>query len=541
MSSPAKGVDQSPNSPEKVVGKSVESVKGQVGSERPEVGSHDTGGNQQSDGGQSSLCSITERTLANIKRLQENVTSSGTGVTMVSTSAGVSTVWVGNHQNSENVVQQPQGSPCPIQLELTSPPPTTSSAGLATPPQSPLPCISPSLSSSFNALVTIDPSWQSSKKSLRERNAVMCNNALMADVYFNVGAETNSAPKKFPAHKYVLATGSTVFYAMFYGGFAEVVDVVQVPDVEPVAFLNMLKYLYCDEISLCNDNVLATLYCAKKYIVPHLAKECVKFLESRLTAKNACVLLSQSRLFEEPELMERSWEVIDAQAELALLSESFADVDFDTLKLVLSRERLNCKETVVFQAAQDWASTECKRRSLEDTSEKRREVLGNAMQLIRFPAMCVQDFADEVVKTDILTLQETTDIFLHFTAKEKPDLTYPSNPRVGLQKQVCHRFQSSAYRSNQWRYRGRCDSIQFCVDRRIFIIGFGLYGSSNGSSDYTAKIELKSQGRRSPLGENSCRFVSDGSSNTFHVSIKKQFDFIFNNAILIIRIRLELD
>lgn len=59
--------------------------------------------------------------------------------------------------------------------------------------------------------------------------------------------------------------------------------------------------------------MLATLYAAKKYIVPHLARACVNYLETSLTAKNACLLLSQSRLFEEPELMQRCWEVIDAQ------------------------------------------------------------------------------------------------------------------------------------------------------------------------------------------------------------------------------------
>ena len=57
----------------------------------------------------------------------------------------------------------------------------------------------------------------------------------------------------------------------------------------------MLKYLYCDEIDLNNDNVLATLYAAKKYLVPALANACVNFLERSLTAKNACLLLSQAR------------------------------------------------------------------------------------------------------------------------------------------------------------------------------------------------------------------------------------------------------
>ena len=45
-----------------------------------------------------------------------------------------------------------------------------------------------------------------------------------------------------------------------------------VPDVDPDAFLAMLKYLYCDNIQLKPDTVLATLYLAKKYIVPHLAR-----------------------------------------------------------------------------------------------------------------------------------------------------------------------------------------------------------------------------------------------------------------------------
>lgn len=87
------------------------------------------------------------------------------------------------------------------------------------------------------------------------------------------------------------------------------------------------RYLYCDEIQLEADNVLATLYVAKKYIVPHLARACVNYLETSLTAKNACLLLSQSRLFEEPELMARCWEVIDAQVCEPLDSMNLEDIN----------------------------------------------------------------------------------------------------------------------------------------------------------------------------------------------------------------------
>lgn len=275
------------------------------------------------------------------------------------------------------------------------------------------------------------------------------------------------------------------------------------------------RYIYCDEIDLAADTVLATLYAAKKYIVPHLARACVNFLETSLSAKNACVLLSQSCLFEEPDLTQRCWEVIDAQAELALKSEGFCDIDFQTLESILRRETLNAKEIVVFEAALNWAEVECQRQDLALSIENKRKVLGKALYLIRIPTMALDDFANGAAQSGVLTLNETNDIFLWYTASKKPELQFVSKARKGLIPQRCHRFQSCAYRSNQWRYRGRCDSIQFAVDKRVFIAGFGLYGSSCGSAEYSAKIELKRQGV--VLGQNLSKYFSDGSSSTFPV------------------------
>ena len=275
------------------------------------------------------------------------------------------------------------------------------------------------------------------------------------------------------------------------------------------------RYLYCDTIEPEADTVLATLYAAKKYIVPHLARQCVQFLETSLSAKNACILLSQSRLFEEPELMRRCWEVIDAQAEEALASECFTEIDYNTLEMVLARETLNAKEVSLFEATVHWAEAECARREMQPTPENKRRVLDNALHLIRIPAMKLEEFADTAAQSGILTMREINDVFLYFTAKKKPQLPFISHPRRGLQPQRCHRFLSSAYRSNQWRYRGRCDSIQFSVDKRIFIGGFGLYGSSNGAAEYKVKIELKRNGIL--LGKSHTKFYSDGSSSTFPV------------------------
>ena len=56
-----------------------------------------------------------------------------------------------------------------------------------------------------------------------------------------VGSKHNM--QRIPAHKYILATGSTVFYAMCYGGLANASSEEEIPDVEPVAFLNLLRYV----------------------------------------------------------------------------------------------------------------------------------------------------------------------------------------------------------------------------------------------------------------------------------------------------------
>lgn len=355
--------------------------------------------------------------------------------------------------------------------------------------------------------------WQASQACVRDRNAVMFNNPLMSDVTFRVGA--GGTEKTFPAHKYVLATGSSVFFAMFFGGLADEMKEVEIPDVEPTAFLNLLRYLYTDEIQLEADNVLATLYAAKKYMVSHLAQACVNFLETRLSARNACVLLSQGRLFEELHLMQRCWQVIDAQAEEALRSEGFSDIDHQTLDSILSRETLNAREASIFKAAMRWAEAECRRQDLELTAENKRQVLDSSLYLVRIPTMNLEEFANGPAQCGMLSAQETTNIFLHYTASNKPDLQFSTKHRKGLVQYCVHRFQSSAYRSNQWRYRGRCDSIQFSVDKRIFIVGLGLYGSSNGSAEYLVRVELKKNGLL--LSQNVTKFKSDGSSNTFPV------------------------
>lgn len=75
---------------------------------------------------------------------------------------------------------------------------------------------------------------------LKGRFSVLFNKDYLSDVQFIVGID--SGTRRFPAHKLVLSTGSSVFNTMFYGSLPETSGVIDVPDVEPAAFLQLLRY-----------------------------------------------------------------------------------------------------------------------------------------------------------------------------------------------------------------------------------------------------------------------------------------------------------
>ena len=305
----------------------------------------------------------------------------------------------------------------------------------------------------------------------------------------------------------------------------------------PLLFL-FSRYLYCDEIPLEPDNVLPTIYAAKKYIIPHLERACVEYLEANVDASNACLLLSHSRLFEEPELTERCWNFIDSQTEKALESGSFTNVDYATLKHILRRDTLCTDETVVFEAAIRWAKTECTRQGRDTSPQQCREVLGKALYLLRFPTMTADDFAEKVGKSGLLNMQETNDLLFYYIEKEKSKVPFPTARRTGIPCPTgcdtelfrvirrCRRF-PHLNQTLEWNYSGEaCDSIQFSVDKAISLLGFGVYGSKGARATYQVTIELKFQGvqlrkRCHPL---SC----DGSNKTFPVHFDRPFRIAAN-------------
>lgn len=81
--------------------------------------------------------------------------------------------------------------------------------------------------------------WQATKTTVKERFAFVFNTETLCDVHFIVGRDNTR--QHIPAHKFVLSVGSAVFDAMFNGTLATHAEEIDLPDVEPAAFLALLK------------------------------------------------------------------------------------------------------------------------------------------------------------------------------------------------------------------------------------------------------------------------------------------------------------
>ena len=175
-------------------------------------------------------------------------------------------------------------------------------------------------------MAVVEENWQTKCSSIADRTTFVFNTTFLSDVKFVVPASSveRGSKKVIPAHKFVLAISSPVFYTMFYGQMAETTDSIEVPDCDYESLLEMFRYLYSDKVNLSGSNVMQVLYLANKYMVPSLAEKCAKYLRRNLQASNVFSILPHAQNFADKDLKDRCWKVIEKQTEEATTYQEMA-------------------------------------------------------------------------------------------------------------------------------------------------------------------------------------------------------------------------
>lgn len=182
--------------------------------------------------------------------------------------------------------------------------------------------------------------WQISRHDIKSRGQYLLETGKWADCHFLVGQEPNH--QMLAGHKLILAMASPVFEAMFYGGLAEKNDPIPILDLDPSAFKSLLEYIYTDKISINSvDKACELCYGAKKYMLPHVVEQCIKFLWSDLCPKNVCRAYEFAKLFEEPSLMEKCLQIMCTKTIDVIQDSSFEDVELSTIITILDQDVLN--------------------------------------------------------------------------------------------------------------------------------------------------------------------------------------------------------
>ena len=357
----------------------------------------------------------------------------------------------------------------------------------------------------------------------------MLNNDRLSDVKFIATKSNGQSESKqvIPAHKFILAIGSPVFEAMFYGELAETKDTIELPDCDNESLLELFRYMYSDEVNLSGSNVMGVIYLAKKYMVPSLTDKCMEYLKEKLDPSNVFIILPFAQKYEDKTLVDGCWNVIDEQTEAAVNSDGFEMIEKSLLEGVIARDNLKIKEVALFQAVVRWATKQCEKQGLVADGKVKRRIIGErAIKAIRFPLMTIEEFASVVIDTNLLTTEETNGLFKFFAIpRHSAPVEFPKNerrPRIVR----CERFGSV---NGKWHYGTYRDYLGFTVDRDIELHGISLFGSENNS--YKVTLEVKNADNNTTMVSKSETYPSDILPSKRHRYYG--YEVLFDSAVLL--------
>ena len=333
-----------------------------------------------------------------------------------------------------------------------------------------------------------DDFWHSTTRStIRERCKSIFNQDLLSDVKFVVrDSKGGSESKNIPAHKFVLAISSPVFYTMFYGELAETKDSVEISDCQYESLLELFRFIYSDAANLTPDNVMQLMYLAKKYMLPSLADECSAYLQENLDGSNVFTVLPDVQKYEEKDLLDQCWKVIEKETEEAVKSDGFETIERSVLEEMVEKDSLNIKEVELFKAVDRWADKHCEKQGLVAEGSVKRRILGERIvKGIRFPLMKEKEFASVVLKCDILCKKEICDLVGYYNSVLDTSVGFCETKRAGSFEKIS-RFGSLA---TGWEYfPDRPQYLGLTADKNIKLYAIRLFGK--GSSEYSVTLKV---------------------------------------------------
>lgn len=199
---------------------------------------------------------------------------------------------------------------------------------------------------------------------------------------------------RLPAHRLVLASCSSYFRALLYGGMRESKQQeVTLQDTPLRAFQLLLRYIYTGQLKLAGLQecvVLEVLELAHQYGFLELESGVSAYLERVLGVRNVCRIYDRACLYQLAPLARACRRFADRHAPAILLSDSFRQLSPSVLEEMIGRDSFFAPEVDIFRAVCAWAS--------HNPTVDPRQILNK----VRLPLLTVQELLNVVRPTGLV-------------------------------------------------------------------------------------------------------------------------------------------
>ncbi|KAK3605335.1 hypothetical protein CHS0354_033824 [Potamilus streckersoni] len=250
--------------------------------------------------------------------------------------------------------------------------------------------------------------WQF-ENSLYKSVSILFDKCLWTDVTFTF--KTDEEVVEIKGHKIILAVRSPVFEAMFYR--QKETNEVAIVDASPEFFKLFLRCLYTDNVDLDEDSLIQVVKLAHRYQVGHVLHLCSEKLAMLIRLENVCDLLNLAVFYELKDLREKACDFVDDHVLEILETPGFMDLSVESLKVILAGDTFYTDELNLFRKCMEWAENKCIKQGLEPDYRNKRTLLSDGFFFLRLPTLSAADYTEHIVKTSILSVEESHKIYIY--------------------------------------------------------------------------------------------------------------------------------
>lgn len=245
--------------------------------------------------------------------------------------------------------------------------------------------------------------------SLSTRLEQLVGNSLHSDVTFIIEDDN----VEIPAHKLIISLASPVIDIIVYGNDSFIsTNIIKVDGISKESFMEILRYIYTDNLNITEDNIVEVLYKANYFGLTAIERKCYDYITKNLNESTVPKIFHHLfHISSPPELLKKCIQYIRIEPLVFFAAKEFPSLTITAFKVILQMNAINCTEVDLFKALIKLARSCCIMEDLHPTRANLRKVLDGAENLLRMDSVTAAEFDNCLaIAPDFFTSKEIEQI-----------------------------------------------------------------------------------------------------------------------------------